>query len=81
MKRRAMQRVLVLLLKVAVTTLLIYLSVRTVSLETLSARFASLHWGWISLMLGVLAGNARGRKFYEAFGMNPYAIEMMKELG
>lgn len=56
MKRRAMQRVLVLLLKAAVTILLIYLSVRTVSLETLSVRFASLHWGWISLMLGVLAG-------------------------
>lgn len=51
-----MQRVLVLLLKTVVTALLIYLSVRTVSLEALSARFANLHWGWIWLMLGVLAG-------------------------
>lgn len=51
-----MQRVSVLLLKVVATALLIYLSVHTVSLETLSARFANLHWGWMSLMLGVLAG-------------------------
>jgi len=55
MKRRTMHRVLFLLLKAVVTALLIYLSVRMVSLETLSARFASLHWGWISLMLGMLA--------------------------
>ena len=50
-----MKRVLVLPLKVAVTAILIYLSVRTVSLETLGARFESLHWGWISLVLGMLA--------------------------
>lgn len=33
------------------------------------------------LMLGVLAGNDRARLFYQEFGMAPYAIEMMKELG
>lgn len=32
------------------------------------------------LMLGVLAGNDRGRAFYESFGMSPYAVEMMKFL-
>ena len=32
------------------------------------------------LMLGVLAGNARGQRFYAAFGMQPYAVEMIKEL-
>ncbi len=33
------------------------------------------------LMLGVLAGNRRGQHFYAAFGMEAYAIEMIKELG
>jgi ribosomal protein S18 acetylase RimI-like enzyme len=33
------------------------------------------------LMLGVLAGNARSQRFYAAFGMAPYAVEMIKELG
>lgn len=32
------------------------------------------------LMLGVLAGNAKSKRFYEAFGMAPYAIEMVKPL-
>ncbi|WP_342361154.1 GNAT family N-acetyltransferase [Terrarubrum flagellatum] len=32
------------------------------------------------LMLGVLAGNAKGRAFYEDFGMGAYAIEMVKPL-
>jgi ribosomal protein S18 acetylase RimI-like enzyme len=32
------------------------------------------------LMLGVLAGNARGRAFYERFGMSAYAVEMVKPL-
>ena len=78
MERRAIQRVLVFLLKAAVTALLIYLSVRTVSLETLSARFASLHWGWILLMLGVLAGQialqaARWQTIVHAAGA-PFSI-------
>jgi ribosomal protein S18 acetylase RimI-like enzyme len=33
------------------------------------------------LMLGVLAGNARSQRFYAAFGMQAYAVEMIKELG
>ncbi|MBN9063547.1 MAG: hypothetical protein BGP06_03390 [Rhizobiales bacterium 65-9] len=32
------------------------------------------------LMLGVLAGNGKGRSFYESFGMEAYAIEMVKPL-
>jgi GNAT superfamily N-acetyltransferase len=33
------------------------------------------------MMLGVLAGNDRGRKFYESFGLRAYAVEMVKDLG
>ncbi len=50
-----MQRVLVLLLKAAVTALLIYLSVHAVSLEALRERFAALQWDWLGIVLLVLA--------------------------
>lgn len=68
-----MQRVAVLLLKAAVTALLIYLSVRAVSLDAVRERFESLQFGWIVFVVAVLAAQIavqamRWREIVQAAG-------------
>ena len=50
-----MRRLLMLLLKAAISSLLLYLSLRTVNMAVLGERLSRLHAGWLAVAVGILA--------------------------
>ena len=71
-----MRRMLMLLLKAAISGLLLYLSLRAVNLAVLGERLSRLHAGWLGAAVGILAAQtfllaARWRLIAEGCGIAP----------
>src|SRR3569623_260149 len=74
--RAVMRRMLMLLLKAAISGLLLYLSLRAVNLAVLGERLSRLHAGWLGAAVGILAAQtfllaARWRLIAEGCGIAP----------
>ncbi|KQY99711.1 hypothetical protein ASD45_02075 [Pseudolabrys sp. Root1462] len=71
-----MRRLIMLLLKAAISGLLLYVSLRAVNLAVLGERLSRLHSGWLAAAVGILAAQvfilaARWRLIAEGCGINP----------
>lgn len=71
-----MRRLFMLLLKAAISGLLLYLSLRAVNLAVLGERLSRLHSGWLAASVGILAAQvfvlaARWRLIAESCGIAP----------
>ncbi|MCW5693230.1 MAG: flippase-like domain-containing protein [Pseudolabrys sp.] len=78
-----MRRLLMLLLKAAISTLLLYLSLRAVNLAVLGERLSRLHAGWLAAAVGILAAQtfllaARWRLIAEGCGIAATFANMLR---